>query len=279
MKLIALGDNCIDVYRNSDEMHPGGNAVNVAVHTARSGVDAEYLGAFADDFYAELLQKALEVNGVRYDRCPVIPHSITKQCVYDVINGERTFVEVIAGEFWAGPIQLKERELEILREASVIVSSVNAKIPEQLKTVEELPAVFAYDFGEKEKYRSEEYYDLMFGKIDLAMFSCRPMSINEFREFADSLHRRGAVHVLATMGADGQMISNGTEVVHGSVEEVIPRDTMGAGDSFLSAVIRSLWMNGWQKGKPMPEDALSEALREGERLSSENCLTPGGFGS
>ena len=60
MKLIALGDNCIDVYRNSDEMHPGGNAVNVAVHTARSGVDAEYLGAFADDFYAELLQKALE---------------------------------------------------------------------------------------------------------------------------------------------------------------------------------------------------------------------------
>ena len=232
MKLIALGDNCIDVYRNSDEMHPGGNAVNVAVHTARSGVDAEYLGAFADDFYAELLQKALEVNGVRYDRCPVIPHSITKQCVYDVINGERTFVEVIAGEFWAGPIQLKERELEILREASVIVSSVNAKIPEQLKTVEELPAVFAYDFGEKEKYRSEEYYDLMFGKIDLAMFSCRPMSTNEFREFADSLQRHGAVHVLATMGADGQMISNGTEVVHGSVEEVIPRDTMSYAGRF-----------------------------------------------
>ena len=279
MKLIALGDNCIDVYRNIGEIHPGGNAVNVAVHAARSGADVEYLGAFADDFYAELLQKALAVNGVRYDRCPVIPHSITKQCVYDVVNGERTFVEVIAGESWAGPIQLTERETEILREASVIVSSVNAKMPEQLRLVEELPAVFAYDFGEKEKYRTEEYYDLVFGKIDLAMFSCRPMSRKEFRKFANSIHQRGAVHVLATMGAEGQMISNGTEVVHGAVEEVVPRDTMGAGDSFLSAFIRSLWMNGWQKGKPMPKDALSEALQEGKRISSKNCLAPGGFGS
>ena len=161
----------------------------------------------------------------------------------------------------------------------MIVTSCNAKIPQYLKEIENLPPVFVFDFGEKEKYRTDAYCEQVCGAIDLAMFSCRPMSTNEFREFADSLHRRGAVHVLATMGADGQMISNGTEVVHGSVEEVIPRDTMGAGDSFLSAVIRSLWMNGWQKGKPMPEDALSEALREGERLSSENCLTPGGFGS
>ncbi len=279
MKLIALGDNCIDVYRSSGEIHPGGNAVNVAVHASRCGAEAEYLGAFADDQYADVLKQALESNGVRCDRCPLIPNSITKQCVYDVINGERSFIGVIAGEEWAGPIQLRKREMRILQEASVIASSVNAKIPEQLAAVEELPAVFVYDFGEKKKYRSKEYYEQVFGKIDLAMFSCEPMSIAEFKEFSSDLHARGAVHVLVTMGTKGQMVSNGSSVIRGTAEQVVPRDTMGAGDSFLAAFIHSLWGKGWQKGKPMPEDALSEALREGQRISSENCLAPGGFGN
>ena len=84
MKLIALGDNCVDVYRNKGEVHPGGNAVNVAVHAARCGAESEYIGNLADDEYAEHLVKALEKNRVRYDRCPVIKDSKTKQCVYEV---------------------------------------------------------------------------------------------------------------------------------------------------------------------------------------------------
>ena len=40
MKLIALGDNVIDAYRNTGEHFPGGNAVNVAVHAARLGSHA-----------------------------------------------------------------------------------------------------------------------------------------------------------------------------------------------------------------------------------------------
>ena len=59
MKLIALGDNCVDVYRNKGEVHPGGNAVNVAVHAARCGAESEYIGNLADDEYAAHLVKAL----------------------------------------------------------------------------------------------------------------------------------------------------------------------------------------------------------------------------
>ena len=49
MKLIALGDNVIDYYHNTQECFPGGNAVNVAVHAARLGAQAEYLGSLGDD--------------------------------------------------------------------------------------------------------------------------------------------------------------------------------------------------------------------------------------
>ena len=56
MKLIALGDNVIDYYHNTQECFPGGNAVNVAVHAARLGAQAEYLGSLGDDKMAHIVE-------------------------------------------------------------------------------------------------------------------------------------------------------------------------------------------------------------------------------
>ena len=56
MKLIALGDNVIDYYHNTKECFPGGNAVNVAVHAARLGAQAEYLGSLGDDKMAHIVE-------------------------------------------------------------------------------------------------------------------------------------------------------------------------------------------------------------------------------
>ena len=98
MKLIALGDNVIDYYHNTQECFPGGNAVNVAVHAARLGAQAEYLGSLGDDKMAHIVEKALRENGVDISHCPVLQGRTTKVCSYDVVNGERSFIEVITGE-------------------------------------------------------------------------------------------------------------------------------------------------------------------------------------
>mgnify|MGYP002442526922 CR=1 FL=1 len=60
MKLIALGDNVIDYYHNTQECFPGGNAVNVAVHAARLGAQAEYLGSLGGDDMAHIVEKTLQ---------------------------------------------------------------------------------------------------------------------------------------------------------------------------------------------------------------------------
>ena len=159
MKIIALGDNVIDYYRNTGECFPGGNAVNVAVHAAKQGAVSEYMGNLGTDKYAKVITDALDSFGVDYSHCPILSGKTTKLCRYDVTDGERSFVDVVTGPDWAGPIQLSEEDLAHLAEADLIVSSCNAKIPEQMEAVQALPAVSAYDFGEKEKYRTEEYYD------------------------------------------------------------------------------------------------------------------------
>ena len=278
MKLIAVGDNVVDLYRNTGEAFPGGNAVNVAVHAARLGAEAEYLGTFGDDEMARVLQNALQENGVSCRHCPVIPGKTTKLCRYDVVDGERRFIDVVTGDTWVGPIQLSEPEYAALETADVIVSSCNAKMPEQMPRLETLPAVFAFDFGEKEKYRTKSYYDTVCRGIDLAMLSCEPMTPQAFAALCAPLHARGTVHVLATMGSAGQMLSVQGEILQAGLEAITPADTMGAGDCFLAAFLCSLYAAGWRKGQPMPVPALRQALAAGQQASAKNCLVQGGFG-
>lgn len=102
-----------------------------------------------DDKMAHIVEKALQENGVDISHCPVLPGRTTKVCSYDVVNGERSFIEVITGESWTGPLQITAQELDELKTADLIVSSCNAKMPEQMAAVQALPAVFAYDFGER----------------------------------------------------------------------------------------------------------------------------------
>lgn len=278
MKLIALGDNVIDYYRNTGECFPGGNAVNVAVHAARLGAESEYMGNLGTDAFAEVIIKALDAFGVAHDYCPVLEGKTTKVCYYDVTEGERSFVKISEGESPAGPIRLTEADLAHLSKADLIASSCNAKMPEQMMAVQTLPPVFAYDFGEKEKYRTKEYYDQVCGNIDLAMFSCKPMEEEAFREFCRPLHRRGVVHVLATVGAEGQLLSAGGRIIKKGIQKVVPSDTMGAGDSFLAAFLNTLMGMGWQKNRLMPKEALQAALQAGQETSAENCMQQGGFG-
>ena len=85
--------------------------------------------------------------------------------------------------------------------------------------------------------------------------------------------------VCASRGAKGCMLyCNGKYYEQKAVpiEKVV--DTMGAGDSFLAAFLCSLYTAGWQKAKPMPEQALLAALAAGQQVSARNCMAQGGFG-
>lgn len=279
MKIIALGDNCIDLYRNTGEAFPGGNAVNVAVSAARLGEDAEYLGALGADGMARLVCGALDENGVDRAGCRVIPGSTTKGCVYRVENGERTFVGVLDSASWAGPIRLTPRDMERLGAADAVVSSCNAKIPERIAAVAALPPVFAFDFGEKEKYRTDAYYDTVCASgMDLAMFSMEPTGEEGFAAFCAPLHRRGVRHVLATMGAAGAMISGGGHIARADAAAGEVRDTMGAGDAFLAGTVTALWRAGLRKGIVMGAEEMRAALTVAAEAAARQCALPGGAG-
>ena len=277
MKFLGLGDNVIDYYVNTGTMHPGGNAVNTAVHASRLGAEAAYLGNLADDEPSEVIRSALKEHKVDFSHCATVKGSTTKCCDYTVTGGEHHFAGIRLGKNWSGPMTLEQHQLQYMKNFDIIHSCCNGKMESEICKAGRLPPLLTYDFSVKEKYRTDQYLALVCPWLDLALFSCEPMEENDAFHFCRRFHGHGAKHVLLTMGQAGSYVSNGEVLVKGTVFLVDPVDTMGAGDSFLTALILSLAGQGWKKGSRMGEQSLKKALEDGARYGAENCMVKGGF--
>ena len=278
MKILCVGDNVIDYYENLGEMYPGGNAVNVAVHSSILGAKAAYMGNLGTDPMSDVIRRALSKFNVDMSGCVTITDGTTKYCNYEVHDGERKFCSVNLGSNWSGPMDIGEAELTFSRQFDVIHSSSNAKMENEVHKFTQLPPIYVYDFGEKEKYRAEEYLNKVCLCLDLALFSLPYMSETDALDFCKRIYKKNVKHVLITMGKDGQYVYNGTELLHGKAKMIDPLDTMGAGDSYIAAFVNSLYNDGWQKGMTMPAKALKKALLAGCEYSTENCKVKGAFG-
>ncbi len=278
MRSVCVGDNVIDYYVNNNRMYPGGNSLNVSVHLARLGNDSVYLGNIGDDKMAGVIQRALDANNVDHSHCEIIEGGTTKHCNYEVINGERSFVSVVTGDKWSGPMDLTEEKIEYLKGFDVIISNCNAKMQDEMKKISRLDKIYVYDFGEKDKYHVDEYLDLVCTNMDLAMFSFPHVSEEAIQKFAEKIMSHGVVNVLVTMGSHGQYLINANGVVHGEVKYVEAVDTMGAGDSFLAAFVDEMMRLGWKKGEVLSSAKISQAFDKASSYSRDNCLSEGGFG-
>ncbi|MCD7839168.1 MAG: PfkB family carbohydrate kinase, partial [Erysipelotrichaceae bacterium] len=125
MKILGLGDNVFDVYQNIGISYPGGNAVNVAVNAAKLGVEASYLGNIADDDLGYYMQYVLKSENVDISHCSIIVNSSTKQCIENIIDGERQFLYNDLGYNYCGEYQIPD-DLEYINSFDAILTSCNA---------------------------------------------------------------------------------------------------------------------------------------------------------
>lgn len=277
MKTICVGDNVIDYYRNTSEMFPGGNAVNVAAHLSKLNIDSTYLGNIGDDEMSKVIIKALNDYKINYDHCVTIKNGTTKHCVYDVVNGERTFIEVVLGDNWSGPMNLNQDDVNYINSFDAIFMSVNGKMQDEIIKLKDTNKLFIYDFGEKEKYRTDEYLDLVCHNIDLAMLSIEKDDKEYMQELVNKLMKRNTKNILFTIGKKGQYLYNKNGIFYGQSKLVDAIDTMGAGDSFLAAFVVAAYEKGFRKGMILNKETIEYALDKGSDNARNNCLVNGAF--
>ena len=67
MRILGLGDCCVDYYIHKKMAFPGGNAFNVSVYAAENGAEAGFLGTVGDDVIGEHILKCAREKHVDPD--------------------------------------------------------------------------------------------------------------------------------------------------------------------------------------------------------------------
>lgn len=278
MKIAGIGDNVIDRYMNMGVMYPGGNAVNVAAHASKLGAHAAYIGSIGADREGLIIRNALKSLQVDISQCIFDPETTTKKCDVNVYEGERHYIGADEGKKWAHTTTIRNEDIDYLRDFDVIHTSCNAKLHEDIYKLKDLAGMVTFDFSVKDKYRTQEFLSMTCPYIELGQFSCDHMEETDIRMLLKKVYEQGCKNVLATMGSRGQIFFNGKDYIQGKVYYVEPLDTMGAGDSYLAALIVCLVSHGWKKGMELQKGIVEKALSEAAKYSAQNCLNEGGFG-
>ena len=255
----AVGDNCIDRYLALRKSTVGGNAVNVAVHLARLGLDAAYFGAVGDDASGRRVLVALGDNRVASDHVQV-RHGLTAYT--DIAFGEGGERIIAFEEFGVcagyGPDPAEIEALRRIRHVHIGWLNDGGVLKEALAasgtSVSQDLSVTSPLLGRRS------------AGLAVAFASAGP-SIAEGEALAARLLADGACVAVVTCGAAGSVAADGKTVTRTDAIPVDVVDTLGAGDTFIAGFIAA----------HVDGQNLQACLRSGRDLASATFGHLGGF--
>lgn len=260
MRVVAIGDNCLDWYLDRHIVYPGGNAINVAVYCHRMGADSSYIGQLGDDWAGDVMIRALEFEGVDVGRVRRV-EGTSGYATIENVDGERIFRGSSNGVVEFEPVP---EDYAFMAGASLIHTGDNSFL-EHCVTEFAAIAPLSYDFGT----RLEEYCAPLLPHVSYATFSRPGLGRDEVVALIEWAHGLGAKEVYVTQGAAGSYSSaQGSVHYEPAVSGAEIVDTLGAGDSFISAMLMSR-LNG---------ASLADAAARASAFAVESCQTVGAFG-
>ncbi|MHA7178166.1 PfkB family carbohydrate kinase [Arthrobacter sp. Sr24] len=260
MRLLGAGDNVVDKYVSLEKMFPGGNAVNVAVFASRLGADTAYMGVLGDDDAGALVLKSLLQEGVQTDLVSVVPGP-TAYAEVRHIDNDRVFIGSDRGVALFDPTT---EQLDAMATFDVVHTAYSGSLASHTAAIAERTYV-SFDFGGR--FTRESAWPLL-PNLYLATFSASDMSPEEARQLAVDAVAAGADYVLATCGSDGAFLATAHCVLFQEADQVVVRDTLGAGDAFIATVLVGL----------LSRRGLEETLSSASAHAGQVCMDYGAFG-
>jgi len=256
-KLVAVGDNCLDVYLTRQVLTVGGNALNVAAHWRASGCSARYFGAVGDDEGGEIVRAGVEAAGLSPEDVEVLPGETAVTLISDR-SGDREFVHESFGvgeDFMPSPRQFGEIDAA---DWVHLGTNANRDLVRHL-VAERRP--FSLDVSTAHRALPLEGVPLVFasGSDDLAIPVAPAIA---------ALREAGAQQVALTCGRRGAFFEDGGGIRHAAAAPVEVVDTCGAGDSFIAAFVTALCCERL---------SAPAALQRAVAAAAVTCTHMGGF--
>ena len=264
MNFACFGDNCVDYYRETGRMYPGGNPVNVAACLRRLGERASYVGAVGNDRWGEFLLSALRDRGVDVSHVRVEEGSTAVSYV-SVADGERVFTGFEEGVM-AG-YRPDEDDIDFICAHDLAVTGMWGHSESALGPIRARGIPTAYDASE------DPFGALAAAALPhtaLFFFSDAGSGEEELREKLKALAAGGPEIVVATRGSRGSIAYDGEDFVEEGIVPCRVVDTMGAGDSYIAGFLAA-----WTGKRPLRECMKAGAASAAVTLGSSGAWAAG----
>ena len=252
MRVVTVGDNCIDDYEELGISYPTGNSVDVAIHLSKLGVPVSIVSTTGNDENGEQMIKLLkkhEINLSYFHRKPGST-AITKMA----LNGnDRVHVKYFEGVL--KDFKLSEDDIEYITGHDLVHTSFWGKVNDQLPVFKKAGVPIVYDFSVK---LENDVIKFILPNVDYAFFSYhqRDSYIEEYMKWAKEF---GPRIVIVTLGEEGSIAYDGQRFYQEGIVRVPVVNTVGAGDSFISGYICGM----------VNKKNTQECLKLGAKIASE----------
>jgi ribokinase len=238
-KLPSLGETLIG---SGFSTQPGGKGANQAVAVAKLGGKVSMVGCVGEDAFGRELINNLNLNGVNTVSVEAINGQSTGIAMVVVLDGNNSIIVSPGANSLLTPTKIEMIE-ELIKDSCIVM--IQLEIP--LDTVEK-----TIDIAKKHGVKvllnpapARDLSDNMLAKVDIftpneseceAITGLPIRNIEDGKKAVNMLIEKGIPQVIVTMGCNGVVYNNGSDVVHAKVPDVNAVDTTAAGDSFSGAI-------------------------------------------
>ena len=260
LRLCAVGGAVVDFYADLGRCFPGGNSANVAVHAARGGADAAFIGAIGSDEAGDHFRASLREEGVDLARVQVHEGPTPMVPVRRASNGE---YQCVACPACLLPLEFDAVDAGYLVGFDLIHTAGTSRLASRVPFLAER-ARLSYDFSNGPTTGDEALLPFVW----MATLSRPSFSADEAADLCRWVQRRGARLVVVTRGRAGATAAYGRALHHEPAAPGPVVDALGAGDAFLARMAVQV----------LSGDGLAEAMTAAAGYSALVCSSPGAFG-
>lgn len=284
-RVLVVGEALVDIVEREGEEpapHAGGSPFNVAVGLSRLDVTTRLAAQLAPDSYGDLLRSRLDESAVVLDALEPVPARTSSARATLATDGSASYVFDLTwdpatlpdpADFEAVHVGSLGTSLEpgaaLVADLVLMADAVGVPVsfdPNVRLTVEPDPEVWRRIFASVGPHAS---IIKMSDEDAAALFPGE-----ELPALAQRLAADGAL-VAITRGGEGAVVANLTHLVEIPPADVRVVDTIGAGDSFMAAMLAWCATYAWPAADELDPTELTDLAMYASSAAAITCSRPG----
>lgn len=238
MKVAAIGDNCIDVYRRLGKQYPTGNVVDTGVNIQKLGIPVSIISTTGSDDNGKWMIEALTKEGLDLSHLKV-GDGATAITYMDMDGSDRVHGDYVEGVL--ENIEFNQEDVTFAASHDLVHTALWGKaegVLAQIKAVNPQCRI-SFDYADR---LDHELVEETLPYVNYGFYSYHKSRDAFIESFLKDKVDRGMKIAVATFGEKGSIAYDGSRYYEGSIYPARVVNTVGAGDSFIAGFLYEVLM-------------------------------------